>query len=871
MKLIRIRVPALARLTVAAALSTSLAVPALAQSDLIFEEIVVRAQKREQNIMDVPVAVTAVTGAQIEASGIKDVFDLQQNVPGLIVGRSQTATTSNFSIRSVGSTSNNFGVESSVGLYVDGVYRSRQSSIINELIDVEAVEVLRGPQGTLFGKNTPSGAIQIRTVAPGPELGGFFEATAGDLGLARISGAANIPMSDALAFRGTVFSSRRDGYVDDISGGSDLYNDRDRFGLRAQLAYAPDDSLNVRVIADYSEIDELCCAAVSRVDNLYSRASISGIPQPGTDALLLAFGGTVFTDFPYPQPLLDALAPLPGTIVTGVGFDDYTVAYNTPPTSKNEDAGVSLDINYTLDNGVTLTSVSAFRAFDTLDSIDADFTNVPLLTRVNDATLDSFSQEFRIAGEFGESSNYVVGFYYFEQEINNVKTTSDPALLSAFFNNNPDFLTIAAGVDAVAAQAGPPYQPAGIPALPGNVAVDDTTHDQDGYAVFGQVDFALGESFIFTLGARYTDESKDTVATYTQSLPANQPRPNFGLMGILLCSLDPACAATLPPGLPTFDPVASFPVFQPFFIDGWATFAFDPLAPRSDINESIEDDQTTGTAKLTWFAGDNAMLYASYSTGFKSGGINDDRINPAFPQSFGPETSESIEVGFKGDIGPVRLAVSLYDTDYEDFQANAFTGTGFNLQNAGDLSTQGIEVEFVWRPFDTFEVAGHYSHNEGEYDSFIDGTCWDATPFHTGVDDPGLPPAFNPLINLERCDRSGNVLAYNPEDRLFLGFTKDFPFGDNNVFVRAEWAYYSEQFTDGDLDPLTEQDEVNIVNLRLGVDFDAWNSTLTLWGRNITDERYYAGSFDAPAQDGRMNSYPAEPSTFGVTFQKRFD
>jgi outer membrane receptor protein involved in Fe transport len=141
----------------------ALATPAVAQDDEpLLEEIVVVAQKREQNIMDVPVAITAVTGAQIEASGIKDVFDLQQNVPGLIVGRSQTATTSNFAIRGIGSTSNNFGVESSVGLYVDGVYRSRQSSMINELIDVYAAEVLRGPQGHSYRCARPGHAQCIR-------------------------------------------------------------------------------------------------------------------------------------------------------------------------------------------------------------------------------------------------------------------------------------------------------------------------------------------------------------------------------------------------------------------------------------------------------------------------------------------------------------------------------------------------------------------------------------------------------------------------------------------------------------------------------------------------------------------------------------
>ena len=184
-----------------------LAAPATAQEDdsVFLEEITVVAQKREQNIMDVPVAITAITGAQIEESGIKDMVDLQQNVPGLIVGGSQTTTTSNFSIRGIGSTSNNFGVESSVGLYVDGVYRSRQSSLINELVDVQAVEVLRGPQGTLFGKNTASGAINVRTVAPTTDGNdAFVEVTAGDYDLARIAAATNIVLSDNLAFRGTI-------------------------------------------------------------------------------------------------------------------------------------------------------------------------------------------------------------------------------------------------------------------------------------------------------------------------------------------------------------------------------------------------------------------------------------------------------------------------------------------------------------------------------------------------------------------------------------------------------------------------------------------------------------------------------------------
>ena len=375
-----------------------------AQEDTSFlEEIVVtsKVKKGGQNIMDVPVAITAITGAQIEASGIKDMFDLQQNVPGLIVSRSQTATTSNFSVRGIGSTSNNFGVESSVGLYVDGTYRSRQSSLINELVDVEAVEVLRGPQGTLFGKNTAAGAINIRTVAPSTDsANAFMELTAGDLNLRRIAGAANIPLTDRLAFRGTIFASERDGYVDNytynlaagpgepfVSIQEDAFNDRDRLGLRAQLGYEGDD-FDLRIIGDYSEIDEACCIGTNRVDNLFSHGGIdAGIGVPGSDFVRMSLGSIVFTDFDYPDllptaPFLGVDIPRPPNVIQGVSWDDFITTVNEGPRSENTDMGLSVEFNKDLSNGATLTSVTAIRAFDTYDFIDVDFTDTDMAVRV---------------------------------------------------------------------------------------------------------------------------------------------------------------------------------------------------------------------------------------------------------------------------------------------------------------------------------------------------------------------------------------------------------------------------------------------------------------------------------------------------------
>lgn len=859
---------------VAAGLAVSPAAVAQEEPQAI-EEILVTVQRREQSIMDVPVAVSALTGADIQAAGIKDMFDLQQNVVGLIIGQSQTSTSTNFSIRGIGSTSNNFGVESSVGLYVDGVYRSRQSSLINDLADLEMVEVARGPQGTLFGKNTASGAIIIRTVRPSQERDAFVEATAGNFGLMRFGAASNFSLGDNAAMRATLFASQRDGYVDDLDGGEDLYNDRDRWGARLQFAFnEPGDDFNARIIADYSEIDETCCVAVARVDGLVSQSSLAtGIPVFGSDSAVAALGGTIFTDFPYPPGIF----PPQLDIRQGVGFDDYLVAYDSVPNSTNEDAGLSAEFNWALGDSSTLTSITAYRTFDTFDTIDADFTNIPLISRINEAEVESLSQEFRFTGYIGESVNYVAGAYYFGQQIDSFTFTGDPSgpagLLGQYIGiTTPELQDAVDLVNGINQQVGAPYPAAGTPFPAGVFAEDTVNQDQDGWAVFTQFDFAVTDNFTVTLGGRYTDETKRISSTFIQT--AQGPAPDLNALGLVGCQLDipTGCFATLPPPLqqpPDFADPNTLATFVPFGFEGWGSYLFPPLAPRPNLDARLDDDQFTYTGKLSWFPGGGAtLLYLSYSTGFKSGGTNVDRISPAFDPIFGAETSESIELGMKGEWGPVQLKVAVYDITYDDFQANTFTGTGFNLQNAGKLTTNGIELEMLWRPTDYTEIQAHYAHNEGEFDEFEGGTCWDTYLFHMGGSDPGS--GGNP--DAEVCDRSGFPLPYNPEDRAFLALTQTVEFGGNtSMFIRGEYTYASSQWTDGDLDPFSKQDSVEMVNLRLGFDFHGIDSTLTLWGRNITDERWFHGSFDQPIGLGRMNSYPAEPATYGVTFVKNFD
>lgn len=747
------------------------AVPAMSQP--VLEEVIVTAQKREQSLQDVPVAVTAFSGERLQESGVRDFFEVSNIDPALSVGKSQTSTATSFSIRGVFTSSQNFGLESSVGLYVDGVYRARQSAMINNLVDVASVEILRGPQGTLFGRNTPSGAVSLNSRKPDFDGEGYLEASGGDLDLFSIDGAKSITLiDDELAIRATGFYMERDGYIDVLDLGDEVLEDRDRWGGRLQALWLPTDDLSIHLIADYSEIDEVCCAAGNYVNNLQAQQLPPGAaPVFGTDNNVLAAGGTV---------------------IDQDRFFDYEVASSFLPTSQNEDKGLSLQVDWALP-AFDLTSITAYREFDSYDEIDADFYDIDALIRSNDARQSQFSQELRIAGTT-EKLTYVGGLFYFEQELDLQADT------------------------IVGEDTG---QLVGVPAAlfpAGGLARNVSAQDNKAYAAFGQIDYNLTDSLVLTGGLRWTREQKDMQNFFTE----------------------------INPGI------------------GFAFFP--PLAPRDDVDEDIDDDQVTGTAKVSWFAREDMMFYVSYGTGYKAGGVNTDRIQQSLNVVFDAEESQSWEVGMKAEFPEqaLRVNLALHRTETDDLQTISFQGTGFALQNAGVAEAQGGELDLLWQPLDNTTVTLGYAYNDAEYDDFEAGDCWIGTPFHTGQPDPRANGDGS-------CDRSGGLLSGNPEHTMVTSLRQDFALSSNlTAFLYGEYIWIDERMTDVNNDPLKLADDYSIINLRAGLILEDWDVQITAWGRNVGDEDYTNTIADAVAQPGRMIAYFNEPATWGINVRKNF-
>ncbi|MEM7452450.1 MAG: TonB-dependent receptor plug domain-containing protein, partial [Pseudomonadota bacterium] len=576
----------------AAVVLSSLSGQALAQSEPFLEEIVVTAAKREQTLQEVPIAVSVTDAETIEKAQIQDVLDLQTVVPSLRVTQLQSSANTNFLIRGFGNGANNPGIEPSVGVFIDGVYRSRTASAISDLPNLERVEVLRGPQSTLFGKNASAGVISVVTRAPQYEWGGNASLLAGNFGAIIARGDVTGPLGENVAFSLSGNVNTRDGYFDNLEDGSEI-NSRDRWGVRGQLLWDVSDEVSFRLIADYDEIDEDCCGTVNLLNG-------------PTGAAVVGIGGQLVPN----------------------DEDSFATFINFDTTNVVENGGISLQGDFAFEN-FDVTSITSFRTQDQNANADSDFTSADLIGRnFEERDIETLTQELRFTTSFGDNADFLAGFFYFDEEVE----YNTELLYGADFRNYGGLLagdpTLFDGLEALLGI------PPGTFFAQGAGVAEFATQDNQALTLFTNLDWYLTDRMTLTLGVSYTNDEKDisvrqnnsdvfsgldfvgigfagafTAATGLPPTPDNIAANPAAAAGAQAFSVTECSAAAPPPNCNELLALTPFQFLPPFV---------DLGVPANTVEDNTSDDsETTYTVRLAFDLNDNLNTYVSYATGFK--------------------------------------------------------------------------------------------------------------------------------------------------------------------------------------------------------------------------------------------------------------
>ncbi|MEL7454310.1 MAG: TonB-dependent receptor, partial [Pseudomonadota bacterium] len=640
----------------------------------------------------------------IEQAQIRDLLDLQTVAPSLRVSQLQSSTNTTFIIRGFGNGANNVGVEPSVGVFIDGVFRSRSAGQIGDLANVSRVEVLRGPQSTLFGKNASAGVISVVTREPGSTFTGSAELTYGNFNQFVAKGDISGPITDQLSFGLDAGYNRRDGFFD-IENLDEEINDRERYNVRGQLVYRPTDDLKFRLIGDFSNLDEACCFA-------------GNIVAGPTVAAIGAVGGQIS----------------PEDVFSGETF------LNIVPENEVDSYGFSLQGDWDV-GPLTFTSITSYRGLDAFELQDVDFTSADIVNSTTDQDIETFTQEVRVASNFDGPLNFLFGGFYFNEDIEQTSQLITGTDTRTFF----ELLTPTGPGTFLGVESALGFEPNSI-FSPGLLTDEAFTLDNESYSIFGTLDYDVTDRLTLTAGFNYTDDSKDFTADLTAfDELANVNLVDVGIIGGLVPFLgasatDPAAIAAFaadPTTAPIFAAVAAGaqdPTQNPLL--ALAPFQFQPpflSVPNAVEDGRTDDDDFTYNLRASYDVSDNINVYFSYATGFKASSVNLSRDSRPFPADFTPgpglstilappsnilnaglavpnlsigtrtadaEEAEVFEAGIKAQFNRVGFNLAVFDQTLDDFQANVFTGTGFELQNAGQQSTVGFEFDTTIVPVD---------------------------------------------------------------------------------------------------------------------------------------------------------------------------
>jgi iron complex outermembrane receptor protein len=615
---------------------------AAADSSTTVEEIIVTSQKRSEKLQEVPVAVSVVSGDAIAKQGAVNLEGAQYLVPTLNFRKSGTTINQSLFLRGVGTSTFSIAGEPSISTVVDGVVYSRAGEAFSDLVDIDRLEVLRGPQGTLFGKNTSAGVINIVTKRPGNEFGGYLEGGAYTNGDEyRLRGAVDIPFSDKVKARVTGFYGTYDGNVhNDFSG--NRVNGYRHYGVRAMVVADPTEDLSLTVIADYRKNKDDCCAEL-----------IGTVPSNLTATVL-------------PTPTGDRTRHVNQDLVT-----------STLETSK----GVSLQADYRL-GGYTITYIGSARTYDNTEIRDGDwlpraYVGFNQLHDFGPQTSDTQTHELRLTSPADQLFSYVVGAYY------------SRAFTERVFTRNDVVCTLApAPVTLTACTA-----PGTVTTTPTGTADFGSTFEN--VALFGQGTWHISDSFRAIVGLRYTSDKLSVFHSRVTTLSGPGIQPSFG----------------------------------PF-------------------NTSTSNTNWSGKVGAQWDIVPQSTAYATYSRGYKGPAYNVFyNLTATGTNVIEPETADSYEIGLKNTLldGTLVLNLAAYYAKYHNFQANnpdlvaGVLVTRFT--NAGEISTRGGELDFLYRPIRDLNIGGGLAYTLAQVDQFKIPT----SGVLTGVIPSGTPLSYAPM------------------------------------------------------------------------------------------------------------------------------
>ena len=793
--------------------------------------IIVTATKREQTLQEIPISVSVTSGEAIERSQVRDLIDLQTLVPSLKVGQLQSSANTNFIIRGFGNGANNAGIEPSVGVFIDGVYRSRSAAQIGDLANIQRVEVLRGPQSTLFGKNASAGIISIVTKEPQFEFGGGVEISYGNYDAIVVRGNVTGPIAETLAVAVEGNYNKRDGYINVVNLGTDS-NDRNRWGVRGQILWEPSEAVKVRLIGDYDKIDEVCCG-------------VANVFNGPTGVAVGALGGNLDRNQPF----------------------SYNTYQNFESVNDIKNYGFSGQIDWDLTDQLSLTSISAYRAVRSFTNQDSDFTSADLIgSNFADTKINTYTQEMRVASDFDGMFNFLLGGFYFKENID----IASGLTFGRDFRNYANLLSGGAygGNEALIRLLNglPAATPTTQFGAQGQGRTENFDYKNTAYSVFGQVDLELTDRLTLTGGFNYTKDKK-TVASNNTSTDV------FSGIDLVRTGVNAGVPAV----------VAANPAFNPFL--GLRPLQF--LPPFLNYPNAIESGKTNDsdwsyTIRASYKFDERISGYVTYATGFKATSFNLSTDSRPFPTDFipgssaqspapaaspirgaglalnnlssgtryaGPEDAIVYELGIKGQFDGFGFNLALFKQVLKGFQSNVFSGTGFVLGNAEKQSTKGMEIDATISPTRGLNFTASYTYLDPKFDTFTGGS------------------AFNAGNNIVPTNLTGFTPSGISKHSVSVGGTYNIEVGGGNALIlHTDYQLNSAyQIAQG----LPYKAAIESLNASIAFAFEN-GLELSVWGRNLTEPKYNPVIFASVAQSGSLSGYPPPPRFYGASAKFKF-